>query len=135
MRTTRTQVLLLVLLALAIGTTVMTVEAYLDGYLDYLESALGEEWAPMLFRVLLVSLPFLVLAVRGITRPAPWVVGIVLTVLVWGYVVFKFRSGGFEGGTSVGNSMWLALVGFGSSFAITAICAILSRSSQSPSSS
>ena len=124
----------LVLLALAIGAIVMTVEAQLDGYLDYLTSNLGEEWAPLLFRVLLVSLPFLMLAARGIARPMPWAVGIVLTVLVWGYVVFKFRSGGFAGGTSVGNSMWMAVMGFGSSIASTVICAILARSSRSSSS-
>jgi hypothetical protein len=124
----------LVLLALAIGAIVMTVEAHLDGYLDYLTSNLGEEWAPMLFRVLLVSLPFLVLAGRGVTRRLPWVVGLILTVLVWGFVVFKFRSGDFAGGTSVGNSMWIAVLGFGSSIAITVICAILARSPRSSSS-
>jgi hypothetical protein len=109
----------------------MAVEAQLDGYLDYLVSNLGEESAPLLFRVLLVSLPFLVLAGRGVTRPMPWAVGFVLTALVWGYVVFKFRSGGFAGGTSVGNSMWIALVGFGSSIAITVVCAVLGRSPRS----
>jgi hypothetical protein len=117
----------LLVVALAVGTIVMTVEAYLDGYLDYLLSDFGAEWAPMVVRVLLVSAPFLVLARRGATNLMPWTVGIILTALVWGCVIYESRSGAFEGGTSVGNSMWLAMVSVGSSIGIAVICALLSR--------
>jgi len=114
-------------LALALGLIVVSAEAYLDGYSDYLLSNLGEESGPILFRVLLVSAPFLVLAWRRDASWMSWGAALILTVLVWGYVVFQFRSGGFEGGTSVGNSMWLALFSLGSTAVITAVCAVLSR--------
>src|SRR5687767_3232729 len=98
--------LVLGIAALTIGTFVVVVEAYFVGYLDYVLSAFAEEWAPLLIRVLLVSAPFLLLAKRRVTAPMPWTVGLALTMLVWGYVIFKALSGGFEGGTSVGNSVW-----------------------------
>jgi hypothetical protein len=119
--------LVLSVAALTIGTLVVAIEAYLIGYLDYVLSTFADEWVPMLVRVLLVSAPFLLLAKRGVTAPMPWAVGLALTVLVWGYVIFKYLSGGFEDGTSVGISMWLALVALGSSAGITIICALLSR--------
>ena len=118
------------LVALVIGLVVVGVEAYLDGYLNYLLSNLGDESGPILFRVLLVSAPFLVLAWRGDASRISWATGLVLTLLVWGYIVFKFRSGGFEGGSSVGNSMWLAIFSLGSTAVITVVCAVLSRRSE-----
>ena len=128
-----TRRLVLSVVALTIGALVVTVEAYLAGYLDYVLSTFGQEWGPSLVRILLVSAPFLLLAKRGVTAPMPWAVGLALTVLVWGYVIFKHLSGGFEGGTSVGNSAWVALVAFGSSAGITIICALLSRNGRTTS--
>jgi hypothetical protein len=125
--------LVLVAAALAIGTLVVTVEAYLAGYLDYILATFRHEWGPMLVRIILVSAPFLLLAKRGVAAPIPWVTGVALTMLVWGYVIFKHLSGGFEGGTSVGNSMWIALAAFGSSAGITAICALLSQKARKAS--
>lgn len=81
----------------------------------------------MLVRILLVSVPFLLLAKRGVTATMPWAIGLVLTMLVWGYVTFKHLSGGFEGGTSADNSIWIGLVALGSSAGIAIICALLSR--------
>lgn len=118
---------MLSVIALVIGGVVVTVEAHLDGYLNYLLTAFADEWAPMLFRVLLVSAPFLLLAKRRVTRLIPWAVALAMTVLVWGYVIFKNLSGGFDGGTSVGNSMWIALVALSSTVGITIVCAFLSH--------
>ncbi len=130
--------LVLGVIALTIGALVVTVEAYLVGYLDYVLSTFADEWGPMLVRVLLVSAPFLLLAKRRVTALMPWAVGLALTVLVWGYVIFKHLSGGFKDGTSVSNSMWPALVALSSTATITITCALLSRrngrkASQAPS--
>jgi len=125
--------LILAVAALAIGILVVVAEAYLVGYLDYVMSALSDEWAPMLVRVLLVSAPFLLLTKRGVTTLMPWAAGLVLTVAVWGYEISKQLSGGFEGGTSVGNSMWVAAVAIGSSVGISVICALLSRNGRKAS--
>jgi len=119
--------LVLSVVALTIGTLVVTVEAYLVGYLDYVLSTFVAEWWPMLVRILLVSVPFLLLAKRGVTAMMPWAIGLALTMLVWGYVIFRHLSGGFEGGTLVGNSIWIGLVALGSTAGITITCALLSR--------
>jgi len=123
------------MIAIAIGGTVFIMEAYLVGYLDYLLSAFADEAGPMLLNMLLVSTPFLLLAKRRITSQRPWAVGRSLTLLVHGYVILKHMTGGFAGGTSVGNSMWLALVSLGSTVAITIICAILTKRRAPPKAS
>lgn len=120
----------LALIALAIGIVVIGAEAILTGSADYLLSAFADEAGPLFFNVLFVSAPFLLLALRGVTRLLPWIVGLVLTLAVWGYIIGKFVSGGFEGGSSVGNAIWMAMVMLGSSAVITIICALLSRRSR-----
>jgi hypothetical protein len=124
--------IVLAAIALALGAIVVTLEAYLVGYLDYILStlALADEWLPVLIRVLLISAPFLLLAKKGVAAMMPWIVGVALTVLVWGYVVFKHLSGAFDEGTSVGNSMWVALVALGSTAIITIICALITRTTR-----
>lgn len=112
---------------MTIGATVVATEAYLNDYLDYLLSDFAFEWFPILVRILLVSAPFLLLANRRITALQPWLLGITLTAIVWGYVVFKHRSGGLEGETSVSASAWTVGVMLGSSASITLVCAFLSR--------
>ncbi len=119
--------LVLSVIALTIGTLVVTLEAYLVGYLNYVLTTFENEWWPMLIRILLVSAPFLLLAKRGVKASTPWAIGLALTVLVWGYVIFKHLSGGFEGGTLAGNSIWIGLVALGSAAGITVTCALLTH--------
>src|SRR5437762_1780118 len=90
-------------------------------------SNLGEEFGPLLVNILIAAAPFLLLAARQVTTRTPWVIGLVLMTAVWGYVAIKFVTGGFDGGTSVGNSLWLAAVSMGSSLVITFICWLVSR--------
>ena len=117
----------MILGALFIGTSIIVVVAIAAGSTEYLLSAFAEESGPLLSNVLIASAPFLLLAVRGITERLPWLVGLILTLLVWGYVIFELLTGGFEGGTSVGNAMWLAMVMIGSSVVIMITCHIISR--------
>ena len=124
----------LTVVALLIGAFVVTVEAYFSGYLDYVLSVFGDEWGPILIRALLVSAPFLLLAKRGVTKPMPWAVGLVLTTLVWGYIIFQRLSGAADNQTSVGGAISFGLVSLSSSVGITIMCALLSRRTKKPSS-
>jgi hypothetical protein len=117
---------------LAIGTIVIAADAAALGSLEYLQTNFADESGPLLFNVLLAATPFLVLAMRGITTKVPWAVGLAMTLLVRGYVVFKFTTGGFEGGTSVGNAVWLGMVLISSTIVITFTCYFLSRGKRSP---
>lgn len=121
------QRLLLILTALLIGTLIISALAVATGSTDYLLSNFADEAGPLTAHVLLASAPFLLLAARGITARLPWVVGLILTLLVLGYVIFEFLTGGFEGGTSVGNAIWLGLVLISSSVVITITCDVISR--------
>lgn len=115
--------------ALAPGILVMLALSLASGSTDYLLSAVAEELGPLVLNVLLVSAPFLLLAHRGITYLLPWAVALLLTGGVWGYVISEFLSGGTDGGTSVGNSVWLALIMLGSGLVITIICHMMTRGS------
>lgn len=113
--------------ALGIGVILEGIVTVASGSTGYVRSNLSDEWGPLFFNVLIASAPFLLLASRGVTARTPWIIGLVLAVLVWGYVGLKFLMGGFKGGTSVGNSMWLGMVLITSSAAITITCWIVSR--------
>ncbi len=123
---------ILCLAALAIGAVIIAADAAATGSLEYLRANLSDESGPLLFNALLAATPFLVLAIRGITTRLPWVVGLAMTLLVRGYVVFEFATGGFEGGTSVGNAMWLGMVLISSTIVITLTCYFLSRGKRRP---
>lgn len=116
----------LIALAILIGLILESVIVLSSGAAPYLLSNLGEESGPLFFNVLFASMPFLSLALRGIKAPLPWILGLLLMSLVYGYVAAKFVTGGFEQGSSVGNAMWLALVLIGSSIVVTGICWLLS---------
>jgi len=50
---------------------------------------LEEESGVLLFQVLLVAAPFLLLALAGVRRRAPWLTGLALTLAFWSYYVFE----------------------------------------------
>jgi hypothetical protein len=118
---------LLFALAIVIGTIVELILAIASGSAGYVLSSIGDEYGPLLVNILINGAPFLFLAAQGITARTPWAVGLILAALVWGYVAIEFMRGGFERGTSVGNSMWLAAISIGSNLVITIICWTVSR--------
>ncbi|MGZ8336794.1 MAG: hypothetical protein ACXWU1_09050 [Allosphingosinicella sp.] len=76
-----------VLRALAIGVLVVTATAGIAAVAGR-PIGLGElnEALPVFaFQAFMVALPFLVLAMAGITARAAWLTGLALTVALWGY--------------------------------------------------
>jgi hypothetical protein len=126
------QRLLMMWAALIIGIVINFFMATASGSIGYLLSNLGDEAGPLIFNILLPSVPFLLLAMRGITAGKPWLVGLILTMLTYGYVIFTFLSGDAKGGTAAGKAIWLALVLLVSSIVITITCHIISRTSRRP---
>ena len=50
---------------------------------------LAEEWGVFLVQMLIVAAPFGLLAILGIASRLPWLVGLALTISLWGYVLFE----------------------------------------------
>jgi hypothetical protein len=79
---------------------------------------------------MMVATPFLLLALLGIRAARPWLLGLALTVLVWGYFLYS-AAGSDHAGISVG--LELAMVA--SPPAISLVCLIVAlRSRKFPSS-
>lgn len=49
---------------------------------------LADEWAGFLFQMLIAAAPFAFLALAGIGDRLPWLVGLGLTLALWGYALF-----------------------------------------------
>lgn len=84
---------------------------------------LALEYPVFLTRTAMVAAPFLLLALLNVRRRRPWLLGAVLTLLVWGYYVFEglgSQSGGDRGGMSIS----LALAILASPIVITLACLI-----------
>lgn len=47
---------------------------------------LPAEWGFILFNLFIVAAPFLLLTALGVMAKLPWLVGVALTALFWGYV-------------------------------------------------
>jgi hypothetical protein len=83
-------------------------------------SPFSEEWSIMIVHVIIASIPFFILAVLGIRFGSAWIVGIAVTVLLWGYALFDaiFRT---EGGANIG----LGLIMMVGPIAIAILCVIV----------
>jgi hypothetical protein len=75
---------LAMLVALAIGVfTIIMVHGMVVGFFDAFRLT-TQTW----YWVAMVSTPFLVLALLGITTIGPWIAGLVLTAALWGCFVY-----------------------------------------------
>jgi hypothetical protein len=83
--------------------------------------ALDEEWGGLAFQALLVSIPFIAVAVTGTKKVAPWIVALSLTFAFWGYYLFRGVSyQWYPDGT--GADIGLGLIMLVSPIVITACC-------------
>jgi hypothetical protein len=76
--------------AYAIAIGVLTV-ALVSGSFSVLTGQplnLAEEWSVFLFQMLIVAAPFGLLALMGVGNRLPWLVGLSLTLALWGYSLF-----------------------------------------------
>jgi hypothetical protein len=74
--------------AIAIGVLTVTLSSLSFSLLTGRSLNLGEEWFVFLIQMLIVAAPFGLLAFMNVGR-LPWLVGLTLTLLLWGYVVFE----------------------------------------------
>jgi hypothetical protein len=113
-------------LALAIG--VVTVVAVTGAHSLVTEKPvnLSEEWGVFLFQMLLVALPFALLAVAGIDRRLPWLIGLGLTAAFWGYYLFEGLRYHLSGDRS-GVNLALAFAMLASPIFISAACLIAAK--------
>jgi hypothetical protein len=78
----------LALLSVSIGAAVVLVDRLLFGWFLGRPVDLSEPVA-LLVNTVLVSVPFIVLALRGSRRLAPWLVGLALTCALWWHALQK----------------------------------------------
>ena len=106
-------------LALAIGPLVAGGTAIAFSLLT--GRSLNHEWGNIAVQAALVSVPFIAVALTGTLRKAPWLVGLALTVILWGYylyegVSYQWRPDG------TGADIGLGFMMLASPVVITAIC-------------
>jgi hypothetical protein len=76
------------LAALAIGVLIVAAETCAFSLLTGMPLDFADEWGVLLFQMLIVAAPFAFLALAGIGDKLPWLVGLGLTLALWGYVLF-----------------------------------------------
>ena len=84
------------------------------------------EWSVLLFQMLLVSVPFGLMARAGVSDGMAWFVGVALTAALWGYYLFvgiRYQLGDHHGGVDIG----LALLMLVSPAFISAACFVVAR--------
>lgn len=73
------------LLAIGIGVGVVLIVNGTVCLVTQKSLSLSEEGGVFAFQAVLMSIPFLILAVAGIDKKAPWLVGFAMTLAVWGF--------------------------------------------------
>ena len=87
---------------------------------------LGEEWGVFLFQMVLVAVPFGLLALAGIRHKAPWIMGGALTAALWGYYLFdgiRYQLSGDRSGVNFG----LAFLMLASPVIISGACLVTAQ--------
>ena len=109
------------LIALALGPVVAIGTAVAFSLLTGRSLNLSEEWGVFAFQSLLISVPFVAVALTGTQKKAPWIVGLALTVLLWGYYLYNGVSYQWHPDGS-GANIGLGLIMLISPIFITASC-------------
>lgn len=88
------------------------------------ELSLADSSTSLLFETVIAALPFLVMAVIGIRKLFPWVIGLLLTIVFWGYALYDTLA---HWGTGRGVNIGLGLAFYLSPIIISAVCLIAAR--------
>jgi hypothetical protein len=110
--------------ALAIGIFTVSAVTGIHSMLTGARLNLAEELPIFLFQILVVSIPFLLLALLNIRSALPWLVGVILTGALWSYYLYDAVS---HHGDGRGANIGLGLILLASPFVISTICLVLGR--------
>lgn len=88
---------------------------------------LSEEESILAVNAAIISFPFVVIALLGTTQKAPWLVGLALTLALWGYALYDVLVGPFEGA-----NIGLGLLVVSSPIIITMVCLVVRGWSEKP---
>ncbi|HWT13703.1 MAG TPA: hypothetical protein VN231_13190 [Allosphingosinicella sp.] len=115
---------LAVLVAIAIGLSTGILFRVSISIIDQTPINITKGFPAFLFHVVLVSIPFLLLAFLEIRAKLPWVVGIVFTAALWIYVVYDFSVRRADGsGANIGMGLILLV----SPIFVSAVCLFTAR--------
>jgi len=91
-------------LGIAIG--VLTIVLFNGGL--WFATGVSEKWGMYLFQIILVAAPFVLLASLGVRAKLPWLVGLILTAMFWGYLFFDIVSSRGDGtGANIGLGLFI----------------------------
>lgn len=111
----------LAIAAVAIGVAIVATQSLAFSFLTGRPMAFAGDVEPV--QVTLVAFPFLILALLGARRWLPWLVGLVITVALWGWVLFegvRYQWNPDGSGANIG----LGLIMLASPLVITALCVL-----------
>lgn len=116
---------LLLTLAVAIGVAVVTMvngAFWLLGDVKFHVSSYLAIWGT---DIVTVSAPFVLLALMRVSSKTPWMVGFVMTVMLWGYYLYDGLRGDTEG--NVGANIGLGLIILVSPIVISLTCLMVAK--------
>ncbi len=76
----------------------------------------------MVLEAILVSVPFIAIALTGTLRKTPWLVGLALTLALWGYILYELLSHVWYPDGGGADIFGYALIELTATLFITAIC-------------
>jgi hypothetical protein len=114
----------LLVVAASIGTVTVTVCNGLFAIIAGADLNLTDEWGVFLFQIMIVSIPFVLMAFAGIHSLKPWLVGCLLTAAFWGYY---FYVGISSRGDNTGANIGLGLLMLVSPILISGACIFIAR--------
>ena len=112
------------LISLAIGILVVSAANAFAYLVMRIPFAWEDEYAVIIFQIVIVSLPFIIISLTGARSPAPWVAGLGMTVALWGFYVFDAWS---SRGSGEGANIGLGLLMLMSPVVISAVCMAIAK--------
>lgn len=112
------------LLAIFIGVVTVAGNTLIFSLLTGAALNLGDEFAMFAIQMVMVSVPFLLLALLGIRSRGPWLLGLGLTAILWGYYMFDSLS---RRGDGSGANIGLGLLLVASPVLISVACVVAAR--------
>ena len=118
----------LVLYALGIGAAVVALTKL--AFAGLTGRPLNFSFSVDIFQLVIVAIPFLVLAMGGVRARLPWLTGLALTIALWSYYLYdgvRYHWTGDTSGANIGLGLILLASPLVISFACIAACLVERR--------